>query len=261
MKFCVFSLIISFKKLLPRSSNGAFILKMIYENKIIHANCYDIIPTLPDKSIDFVLTDPPYQFLGKTTKGCGFYKKEGKKHLEKIEKSFGLNFKPRPFLQMIRPKMKRFNACIWTNKNRLIDYLEFAEENQYKWEIIIWHKPNPIPAHYNHLMLDKEYCIYIHESGTSFNNQLAYKNYFSVFNYPIGKKESKHPTEKPVVLFDWLLQLFSQENDVVLDCFSGSGTTALACHTLKRRFLCIEKDFSYWKESINRLEEHKNTLF
>ena len=52
----------------------------------------------------------------------------------------------------------------------------------------------------------------------------------------------------------------SNENDLVLDCFSGSGTTAIACHNLKRRFICIEKDFDYWKASVKRLEDAKKQL-
>lgn len=66
-----------------------------------------------------------------------------------------------------------------------------------------------------------------------------------------------HPTQKPVQLFQWCLQNYSKEGDLVLDCFSGSGTTAIACYNLKRRFICIEKDFDYWKASCKRLEDHQ----
>ena len=68
---------------------------------------------------------------------------------------------------------------------------------------------------------------------------------------------SLHPTQKPVDLFGVLVQKGSQENDLVLDCFSGSGTTAIACHKLKRRFICIEKDPEYWKASCKRLEDEQ----
>lgn len=70
------------------------------------------------------------------------------------------------------------------------------------------------------------------------------------------RTESKsHPTQKPVELFMKILQDYSNENDLVLDCFSGSGTTAVACHNLKRRFICIEKDLDYWRLSCERLEQ------
>ena len=69
-----------------------------------------------------------------------------------------------------------------------------------------------------------------------------------------------HPTQKPEQLIKWVLTKCSKEGDLILDPFSGSGTTARACHDLKRNFICIEKDPDYWKASIERLEEHKRQL-
>lgn len=69
-----------------------------------------------------------------------------------------------------------------------------------------------------------------------------------------------HPTQKPVKLIENQLRLYSKENDLILDCFSGSGTTAVACHNLKRRFICIEKDYDYWKASVERLENAQAQL-
>lgn len=66
-----------------------------------------------------------------------------------------------------------------------------------------------------------------------------------------------HPTQKPVNLIAKQIALYSKEGDLILDCFSGSGTTAIACHKMKRRFICIEKDHYYWSESVKRLEEEK----
>lgn len=64
-----------------------------------------------------------------------------------------------------------------------------------------------------------------------------------------------HPTQKPIELIEYLIGRSSNKHDIVLDCFSGSGTTAIACHNLKRRFICIEKDPEYWKASRERLEQ------
>lgn len=72
-----------------------------------------------------------------------------------------------------------------------------------------------------------------------------------------------HPTQKPVGLIMKQVALYSNPDDLILDCFSGSGTTAIACHRLKRRFICIEKDPEYWKASCKRLEDEQRqgTLF
>lgn len=65
-----------------------------------------------------------------------------------------------------------------------------------------------------------------------------------------------HPTQKPLALFKWCLNLFSKENDLILDCYSGSGTTAIACSEINRRFICVEKDEFYFNKSVERLERY-----
>ena len=69
-----------------------------------------------------------------------------------------------------------------------------------------------------------------------------------------------HPTQKPVMLIEKQLLEYSKEGDLILDPFSGSGTTAIACHNLKRRFICIEKDKEYWQKSCERLEREQRQL-
>ena len=69
-----------------------------------------------------------------------------------------------------------------------------------------------------------------------------------------------HPTQKPLKLFEMILNDYRNENDLILDCFSGSGTTAVACHNLKRRFICIEKDEDYYKASVERLKDVQSQL-
>lgn len=69
-----------------------------------------------------------------------------------------------------------------------------------------------------------------------------------------------HPTQKPLGLFEKILLDYSKENDLIMDCFSGSGTTAVACYKTNRRFICIEKDKEYYDLSIDRLETVKSQI-
>ena len=85
------------------------------------------------------------------------------------------------------------------------------------------------------------------------NKPLNGKRIANVLNYAKTLNEL-HPTEKPINLFSLLIEKSSNENELILDCFSGSGTTAIACHNLKRRFICIEKDVEYYKKSVERLK-------
>lgn len=101
--------------------------------------------------------------------------------------------------------------------------------------------------------------IYFDEIVRVSKNQIIFGgNYFADYLKPargwIFWDKKEHPTQKPLKLFEMILNDYSKEGDLILDCFSGSGTTAVACHNLKRNFICIEKDYDYWKASVERLE-------
>ena len=97
-----------------------------------------------------------------------------------------------------------------------------------------------------------ECCVYGKLSGATFNQHC--KN--TVFRYPVcSGKQKIHPTQKPLELFKYLIQVSSNYGDVVLDTFSGSGTTAIACSELDRKFICVEKDIQYYNLSIERLNK------
>ena len=77
----------------------------------------------------------------------------------------------------------------------------------------------------------------------------------------ISEKQNRiHETQKPLKLIQMILNDYSKENELILDCFSGSGTTAIACHNLNRRFICIEKDKDYYKASVERLKDAQSQL-
>ncbi len=84
-------------------------------------------------------------------------------------------------------------------------------------------------------------------------------------NYPRNTlyfdcERGMHPTQKPVALFEYLIRTYTNENEIVLDNCSGSGTTAIACMNANRRFICIERDETYHRKSIERLANHEPLL-
>lgn len=202
------------------------------ENKIINADCMDILKQLPDKCVDLVLTDPPY--------GIGRFG-DRVEISNRIDKTAKINKWDK------KPTKELFNEIFRVSKNQIIwGANNFTlPESEY---FLIWNK-----------------CQTVDNFASA---ELAYTNMqipAKVFTYTIHKvmQERKqqggkeHPTQKPVALMEWCIKLaekFIGENAIILDCFSGSGTTAVACHNLKRRFICIEKDYDYWKASVERLE-------
>jgi DNA modification methylase len=70
--------------------------------------------------------------------------------------------------------------------------------------------------------------------------------------------KNKHPTQKPIELFEYLIKTYSNENQVVLDCFAGSGTTAIACIETNRKYICFENNPQYFKIINDRIKSAKS---
>lgn len=220
------------------------------ENKIIHADCMDILKQLPDKCIDLVLTDPPYILDMKGGKGKAFGDRAliKDKHIDFIAHDFDYINVFNEFIRIC----KKVNLCIFCSNAQISRTMKFFEDKGYKVTLCVWDKPNPIPLCNMKLVNNLEFIIWVKEDKTYFNNALEVKHKLRSFKYP-APQERIHPTEKPQSLLNHLINLFSAENHLILDCFSGSGSLAIAANALKRRFICIEKDEDYYKASVERL--------
>ncbi len=95
-------------------------------------------------------------------------------------------------------------------------------------------------------------CLKEAPPGRTWNKHIT-KNY-DVIIHKTNCLDKIHPNEKPYKLIAEFIMQSSNEGDVVLDTFSGSGVVALACHNLNRKFICIEKDKRYYESSVKRLE-------
>ena len=218
------------------------------ENKIINADCLDILKQLPDKCIDLVLTDPPYGI--KMAKNFFIDTKIGREKGFVYENKF-----TKKDWDNERPSEEIVNEILRVSKNQIIfggNYFADLLPASRGW--IVWDKKENYKIAPN--FSDCE-LIY-----TSFNKNI--KKYLYGWYGVEGinnREESKiHPTQKPIDLIGKILRDYSKDDDLILDCFSGSGTTAIACHRLKRRFICIEKDKDYYEASVKRLEDAKKQL-
>lgn len=227
-------------------------------NKVCCKDYLELLKGLPSESVDLLHVDPPYEFISKNPKGGGFMSKEKKKHLDKINDSFGMTFDPEKLLAEAKRVLKKFNAYIFTNKNLLKLYIDFADSNKYKWEIFVLFKIGALPLNSGHYHIDKEYCLYIKESGATFNSNLHYSKYKTVYSYPIGnrgQKHSTHPCEKPLNLIDNTIQISTNKDDIVLDCFCGSGGVAEVCGTRNRKFICCDNDREWADKTQQRVDK------
>lgn len=148
---------------------------------------------------------------------------------------------------------KPLNLYIFCSNKQITKIMSYFEKD-YPTTLLVWHKTNAIPLANKTYQSNVEFIVCVRDEGSTFNNlSIDKKSKVISMAYPVGYRI--HPTQKPVALIQRLLEIKSNEGDIVLDPFSGSGTTAIACHRMKRKFICIEKDYTFWKESVKMLED------
>lgn len=235
---------------------------MIKPNSIICGDCLEIMKDIPDKSIDLVLTDPPYGINYKGSVGS-------------IENDKDLDWLKDFFKQINRVLKDNTNLYIYTSikhsdifirefkkhfdfKNLLINkqthssgiYNPYAFRNSY--ELIIFgqkgkRKLNQIKLHKNKYYNKDKRC--------KSEYKLIYDDWIDFIKSAETNNKLLHPTQKNVEIMSFFIRLSSNENDTILDPFIGSGTTAVACQELHRNFIGIEISEKYCEIARDRLKQ------
>jgi len=218
-------------------------MKPYYETKLGKLYCGDSLEILPQLEVkaDLCLTDPPY--------GIGYdqnaYKKRGHQYgNEQAKKGEYMNTNWDNFI----PEKDLFVEMIKKSKNQIIfggNYFAEYLKNSSCW--LVWDKNNG-----NNAFADCELA------WTSFKT--AVRKYKFTWNGMLqedmkNKEKRHHPTQKPIKLFERILIDYSKENDLIIDPFGGSGTTAIACENINRRWIMIEKEEAYCEIIKNRVSK------
>jgi len=238
---------------------------------LIHGDCLEMMKTIPDASIDAIITDPPYG-----TTACKWDSvipfEPMWKELNRIIKDNGaiIFTASQPFtsnLVMSNTKMFK-HEWIW-EKNRGSNFatLRYAPMKEHE-SVLVFCKTSPkyfpIMQQRKGAGLDRTKYKYnptntgkrealgnleMTHANHNGNNELRYPSTIQKFNTEVGK----HPTQKPVTLMEYLVKTYTQENDTVLDFTMGSGTTGVACKNLNRNFIGIELDKDYFEIATARI--------
>ena len=227
-----------------------------------HGDCLEVMKELPPKSIDLALIDPPYYISKKSNfrNGGGNEKKYGM-----IEIDFG-NWDKGEQIDFLA-LFKEFERVLKIGGTIVMFYDIFkmesikniAEKVGFKQPRIgFWNKTNAVPvnAKINYLSNCREYFVCFCKGKKGVFNSYYDK---AIYDCPIvhGKERTIHPTQKPTKLLEQLIQVHSNKNDVVLDCFMGSGSTGVACINTNRNFIGIELDENYFNIAKDRIEKIK----
>lgn len=235
-------------------------------NQVVNDDCLNWFKTIESGTVDCIVTDPPYKIKAggvvvDNTNNVVSNSKLGNKWVKldgaipsaaKDGKMFKCNdilFKE--WMPELYRVLKTGTHCyIMTNASNLHEMQSEAIQAGFVFQnLLVWDKGNATPNKYYMqcaefiLMLSKRPARNINDMGSS--TILKYNNI-------IGNKV--HPTEKPVSLLSHLICNSTKENDIVLDPFAGSGSTAIACLTNNRQFLTCEKDVKFFNIANNRIK-------
>lgn len=259
-------------------------------NTVIHGDCLIEMQKIADKSVDLTVTSPPYDNL-RTYNGSlnwNFEIFQGiAKELYRVTKDGGV------VVWIVADATINGSETGTSFKQALY----FKELGFNLHDTMIYLKENPIPLNHNRYEQQFEYmfifskgkpnasnlirvsCKYANKpiswtrkkrkydnDACRFRNEITItkqdKIRFNVWNYRLGKHYDNethiHPAVFPLQLATDHILSWSNENDTVLDCFGGSGTTAIACMNTNRNYILIEKVQKYIDIINNRIENHRN---
>ena len=222
---------------------------------LMQGDCLDRMKEIPDGSVDMVLTDPPY--ILSTSKGGGMMGKEGRTFMEDMDVALKIGIDTKSYLKgLVRLFKNKESFCgvFFCSNKQLVDYLQFAEENNYQYGVGVWHKSNPAPLCNFKYLNDVEYWVYIKGKNSKIGGSYSSKS--MVYSSQRNTKESKefnHPTVKPQQLLEKFLINHTTDKSVVLDTFMGSGSTGVACVNTGRKFIGVEMDETYYNVAKDRI--------
>lgn len=152
--------------------------------------------------------------------------------------------------------MKKINVYFFCSQKQILPLLHyFVENKKCNYNLISWHKTNPVPACGNKYLTDTEFILFFRERGVKVYGSFQTKRTW--YATPLNQKEKKmygHPTVKPVEILENFVVNSSLEKQIILDPFMGSGSTGVACKNLNRNFIGIELDEEYFKIAEERIK-------
>lgn len=192
---------------------------------LIHGDSLQALKGYADNHFDWAIVDPPY---GLSYESRVF--KDGKK--------WDANIPPKEYFDELKRVSK--NQIIWGG-NFFLDYLGVTKS------MIVWDKKDTArnglwKSEIAWCSSDKGSYIYRHK-------QIGKRGFYLV------ECERIHPTQKPIALYEWILEHYASDGDLILDTHLGSGSIAIACHRMKRKLIGYEIDKEYYDAACKRFKE------
>jgi site-specific DNA-methyltransferase (adenine-specific) len=214
----------------------------------------EILRTIPSESIDCVVTDPPYKIItGGDSNGKNSIRPKGilkeNRELMRTVPKFS-EWLPELF-RVLKDGTQNY---VMVNSSNLLKMANEIEKAGFKIQnFLVWQKNNCTPSQF--YMKNCEYTIFFRKGKSKYINDIGGSKTVHSFDNIIGNKV--HTTEKPLDLMEFYINNSTNENEIVLDPFMGSGTTGVACKNLNRKFIGIEMQEDYFNIASGRVGEKR----
>ena len=223
---------------------------------MLQGDSFAIMKNIKNESVNAVITDPPYNISKDnnfTTMGrAGIDFGEWDKDFDLVS-----------WIKIVEPLLLKGGNILIFNDWKNMSYITKAlEDNGFEIkDLIRWEKTNPMPRNIDRrFVTDYEVAVWAVKKGSkwTFNriNETYERPEIKCGITPRGEKKfGIHPTQKPIAVMEWLIQRLTNESDIVLDPFMGSGSTGVACINTNRKFIGMELDQKYFDIASKRIEE------
>ena len=231
-------------------------------NEIMNLDCIEGMKLMADGSVDAIITDPPYNLVEKKGGNLHLFRQSevrDNNFYSKESMFFDTGFDQISWLSEANRVLKRGGHFIifndWENMSQLS-----AELKRLKVKVKClghWQKTNPQPAEWKRrFVTGREYFLHAIKNGKyTFNVDSLNKGVFEMGLTKMSeKKHGRHPNQKPLDLMEEIIRIVTNEGDVVLDCFAGSGSTNVACKNTNRNCIGIELDQRFSEIARKRLK-------
>ena len=237
---------------------------------LLHGDCLELMKSIPDKSIDAIITDPPYG-----TTACSW------------DSVIPFDLMWEQLNRIIKPN----GAVVLFGSEPFSSYLRMSniEKYKYDWYWVKNKKTGFLNSRKMPMMQVESISVFFNKLGNTYNpikekrttqkagnkkygntkvygkQDAEYKDNQSDYILPanvLNKKVERglHPTQKPVALMEYLIKTYTNENETVLDFTMGSGSTGVAAINIKRNFIGIEKEQKYYDIAQSRIKQAQNEL-
>ena len=225
-------------------------MKPYYETelgKLYHGDCLEIMSEL--KPVDLVLTDPPYDKFTHL----------GALHKTEKDREFGISFSPVSDLKFVNQLINISTGwvLIFCSLEMLGKYQSIKPDKYVRGGV--WDRICNAPQISGDRPAQGAEGIAIFHSIRK-NMKWNGGGKAAIWRYMVERNHKKHETQKPSYLFQQLIMQFSFKNSIILDSFMGSGTTAIACERLNRRWIGIEIEEKYCEIAAKRIENERKQL-